>query len=117
MVFRNCKGAKINGLIRHSDPAILRCFHFKHTEKVLLFDYASNRSNTLEDMNNNITPFLGTGVTPLHISLSTRVLKRDLTAILASDVVVVTRAQLAGFFGRTFADRISLMGFKSKGED
>ena len=104
--------AKIDGLIRHSDPDILRCFHLKHTDKELPFNYAAIKKKTKVGMKNSATQLLETDVTPLHIYVTNPELKGDLTTILASDDVVVTRAQLAGFFGRTFADRIGLMDFR-----
>ena len=63
-------------------------------------------------MRSDVTHLLDTDVLPLHIYVTNREWKGDLAAVLASDVVVVTRAQLAGFFGRTFADRIGLMMFR-----
>jgi hypothetical protein len=120
VVYKNCPGAKIDGFISHCNPYILRMFHFKHTTAgASLFDYAAIRNKTITDMQNDVTHLLDADVTPLHIYVSNRELNGDLSTVLASDVVVVTRAQLAGFFGRTFADRIGLMMSKEKdnGED
>ena len=112
VVYKNCPGAKIDGFIWHLDPDVLRCFHFKHTINGSLFDYAAIRNKTTADMRSDVTHLLDTDVLPLHIYVTNREWKGDLAAVLASDVVVVTRAQLAGFFGRTFADRIGLMMFR-----
>ena len=109
VVYKNGQGAKIDGLIRHSDPAVLRCFHFDNNTKSGSFTYRNIRNQTTSDMRDYVTHRLDTDVKLLHIYVSSGEMKGSNEAILKGDDVVITRSELSGFFGRTFGERVDIM--------
>lgn len=116
-MYQNCKRAEIDGFVRHSNPDIFRCFHFRYTKggtNEAVFDYESTQNRTVDDdMENSVTDQLDSNMKLLHIYISNRHLKGNYSTILTSDDVVVTRSELTGYFGRTFAERLFLMTFDS----
>ena len=116
-MYKNGKNAKIDGLIQHSNPAILRCFHYKHTLYNKPFVFANIISDTKADMANVVTPRLNSDVWPLHIYVTNRNMTGDREIIRTSDVVVISRSELIGFFSRTFGERIALMVSSGRSED
>jgi len=113
-VYKNCQGAKVDGFIRHSNPKVLRCLHFRHTRRDKVFDYEATAAETVANMESSVRHRIEPDVELVHVYQSNRELKGDVGKILAGKDVVVTRSELTGFFGRTFAERIGLMFFKEE---